>query len=130
MATYPRAPELPIEMQTHVFVHHSAPGSETNHRLEKLGATMLDAAYIAALANANPAWSGDQLRIQAEGTLPAFADIWVGNYGWRRPGVMSSPPGVNLNDPQETLWIFRTYAGAVCETHGHDVLFQWIAALV
>ena len=61
----PPAPALDIELQVHVFVHHSAPESEENHRLAMYGEKMLDAAYIAALAATNPNMDGNTLRVSA-----------------------------------------------------------------
>lgn len=38
-------------------------------------------------------------QVYAEGSLPAFASTWVGNYGWRN-GMRAVPQGVNLNSPE------------------------------
>ncbi|KAI0738247.1 hypothetical protein C8Q80DRAFT_1275770 [Daedaleopsis nitida] len=119
-------PQLRDTDMLQVFVYHTAPNSEKNHQFEMLGRRMLDAAYVAAIAQGtNPGRLGNtNLQTQIED----FANHWVGIYGWR--GLMKAvPPGVDLNNRQESLRIFRTYVGAVYATYGDQALFQWIAAI-
>lgn len=60
----PAAPGLSITRQVHVFVHHTAPGSDTNHRYRIVGEDMLKMAYTTALFNTRPDLVGNALRVR------------------------------------------------------------------
>ncbi|KAI0710662.1 hypothetical protein C8Q76DRAFT_623860 [Earliella scabrosa] len=135
MAAYtPPAPHLSGDAQLDVFAHHSQPTAlrepyGDGNRLVTLGRPMLAAAYAAAVLQARPDIHGLDFQVSAEGGLPGFASLWVENYGWAAR-MLAVPPGVDLNNPQESLRILQTYAGAVVQAHGDHALFDWIALLV
>ncbi|RDX44492.1 hypothetical protein OH76DRAFT_1359590 [Lentinus brumalis] len=134
----PQAPQLTDDAILIVFVHYAAPPAVQQHpvfgdchRLAVLGRPMLEAAYRDAMRRRFPNLHGNTGQQHVDATFPNFVARWVGEYGWRR-WMRGVPPNVNLNDQQEMLRVFETYAGAVVvqQSDGQAVLFSWIWELV
>ena len=60
----PAEPELTPQTYSDVFVHHTIPGYEENHRLAALGQRMLRAAYWAALFKVHPELHGAHYEVR------------------------------------------------------------------
>ncbi|KAI0700220.1 hypothetical protein C8T65DRAFT_728775 [Cerioporus squamosus] len=134
----PRAPQLTNDALLIVFVHYAAPPAVQKdpvlgdcHRLALLGRSMLEAAYRDAMRQEFPNLHGNVFAQHVNGAFPNFVARWVAAYGWRRL-MRGVPPNVNLDEQQETLRIFETYAGAVVlqQPDGQAELFKWILRLV
>ncbi|RPD55240.1 hypothetical protein L226DRAFT_562991 [Lentinus tigrinus ALCF2SS1-7] len=138
-AQVPPAPMLRGDALLIVFVHYTAPPANDPvfggcDRLQLLGRSMLRAAYATAVLNRNPDLRGTAFERQTDETLQGFAARWVSAYRWRQ-FMRAVPPRVNMYDPQETMRILETYAGAVVAQGypglaGQAALFGWIQVLV
>ncbi|KAI0755498.1 hypothetical protein C8Q74DRAFT_1221938 [Fomes fomentarius] len=137
MAIYtPPASQISDDARTAVFAHRSRPVVQRApfgdcHRLRSYGKPMLHAAYTVAVTQTRLDLRREQLEQYIAETFPGFVYRWVEWYNWRR-SMYNVPHGVDLNDQEETLWIFEAYAGAVVAEPklGQPALFKWIADLV
>ncbi|KAI0824391.1 hypothetical protein BC628DRAFT_1445775 [Trametes gibbosa] len=141
----PPAPQLPSEAHLEVFIHPDGPFhspsvdptnkfSNADRRLEELGRKMVDLAYMDVMFTEWPRSIADELHPLVSVTSNGFMERAVATYGWKGQ-IRASPPNVDIQSPelminvQESIRIFRTYAGAVHIAHGYEVLRDWIRAL-
>ncbi|KAI0354531.1 hypothetical protein OH77DRAFT_1426129 [Trametes cingulata] len=135
----PPAPELPGEAILEVFVHPEAPSAHRAldpsnkfsdaRRLEMLGQTMTELAYMDAMHRLWPNVGAEQLTLLFNTTINGFMEKAVRTYRWKER-VVGCPQHINLMESaEEAHRIFRTYAGAVHVQHGYEKLRDWVIAL-
>ncbi|KAH9847753.1 hypothetical protein C2E23DRAFT_863124 [Lenzites betulinus] len=132
----PPAPEIPSDAYLEVFVHPSGVPyvdptsrfSNVNRRLEELGRKMVDLAYMDVMFTQWPRSLANELSTLVTVTENGFMERAVTTYQWKSL-IRGAPPGIDKESTEESIRIFRTYAGAVHVAHGYDVLRDWIKAL-